>query len=110
MNSSSYIKFLQLTESIHAKHGLDNHEKQLVDFVGLAVIKGDTDLVVGDLISLKEIASQATLHGVVSRLAKNGYLKLETSKTDGRIKNVVLGKKGIARQAELSKALEAATK
>lgn len=81
-----------------------------MDFVGLAVIKGDSDLVVGDLISLKEIASQATLHGAVKRLAVNGYLKLQASKTDGRIKNVVLGKKGIARQAELSKALEAASK
>jgi DNA-binding MarR family transcriptional regulator len=110
MNSSSYRKFLKLIESVNAKHGLDSHERQLMDFVGLAALKGGGNLVVGDLISLKEIASQATLHGAVSRLAKNGYLKLETSKTDGRIKNVVLGKKGIARQAELSKALEAATK
>jgi DNA-binding MarR family transcriptional regulator len=64
----------------------------------------------GDRLIVEGVTDIGSCDGAVSRLAKNGYLKLETSKTDGRIKNVVLGKKGIARQAELSKALEAASK
>ena len=53
-------------------------------------------LTVLDLILLKDIASQATLHSVMKSLIENKLIKTETSKEDGRRKFVLPTKHGLA--------------
>jgi len=66
-------------------------------------------VLVGDLISLAELGSQATLHGRLKNLSAVGYIKM-ASNTDGRKKEVLPTKLAIKRYEEISKCLEKAAK
>lgn len=81
-----YIRFLNTIDALgRANPGrkLDSTEIQLLEYILLAADKGQT-LLVGDLIHLSELGSQATLHGRIKNLAVLGYVKLSADKKDGR--------------------------
>jgi DNA-binding MarR family transcriptional regulator len=66
-------------------------------------------ILVGDLISLSELGSQATLHGRLKNLSAMGYIKMVENE-NGRKKEVVPSKIAIKRYEEISKCLAKAVK
>jgi DNA-binding MarR family transcriptional regulator len=66
-------------------------------------------ILVGDLISLAKLGSQATLHGRLKNLSAMGYIKMVVNE-DGRKKEVEPTKIALKRYEELSKCLEKAIK
>ena len=111
VKSPSYIRFLNLLDTldrINPGKKLDCVEGSLLDkIVQCAHLK--ESLLVGDLISLAELGSQATLHGRLKNLSAMGYIKM-VSNTDGRKKEVLPTKLALKRYEEISKCLEKAAK
>lgn len=112
INPSAYIRFLNCLDGLdHMNPGkkLDATEEQLLNKITLAATQGK-ELLVGDLISLSELGSQATLHGRIKNLVAMGYVKLNEDKTDGRKKFVMPTTKAIKHYEHLSACLEKALK
>ena len=109
--SPSYIRFLNLINAldhINPDKKLDSIEESLLDkIVNCAHLK--ESVLVGDLISLAELGSQATLHGRLKNLSAMGFIKM-ASNADGRKKEVLPTKLAIKRYEEISKCLEKAAK
>jgi hypothetical protein len=109
--SSSYIRFLNLLDALDRMNPgkkLDSIEESLLDkIVNCADLK--ESVLVGDLISLAELGSQATLHGRLKNLSAMGYIKM-ASNTDRRKKELLPTKLAIKRYEEISKCLEKAAK
>ena len=109
--SPSYIRFLNLLDAldrINPSKKLDSIEESLLDkIVNCSYLK--ESVLVGDLISLAELGSQATLHGRLKNLSAEGYIKMASS-TDGRKKEVLPTKLAIKRYEEISRCLEKAAK
>jgi len=61
---------------------------------------------VKDLLPLKEIASQATIHGRLKHLVNAKLITLKSSKDDGRLKEIALTKLAHIRYELLSKAID----
>ena len=104
---NSYIRFLNLSESLVANSGstkLDATEEQLLRAVMIAHSQGSETLV-GDLLVLSHIGSQATLHGRVHNLIAAGHLKLVVDLDDGRKKKVIPTKQALKHYDNLSKLL-----
>jgi DNA-binding MarR family transcriptional regulator len=109
--SSCYIRFLNLIDvldRINPGKKLDAIEESLLDKIILSFHAGQF-LLVGDLISLLEFGSQATLHGRLKNLSAMGYIKMAANE-DGRKKEVVPTKLAIKRYEDISKCLEKAVK
>ncbi len=87
---------------------LDSIEESLLDKIILS-FHAKQSILVGDLISLSELGSQATLHGRLKNLSAMGYIKMAAI-TDGRKKEVVPSKIAIKRYEEISKCLAKAVK
>lgn len=86
-----YICFLNTLDTLARSNpgrALDSTEIQLLEYILLATDKGQA-LLVGDLIHLNQLGSQATLHGRVKNLVVLGYVRLVADKVDGRKKSVV---------------------
>jgi DNA-binding MarR family transcriptional regulator len=85
-----YLNFLNMIDSL-SRHNpgrvLDGLELALLEYVLRKSDQGKT-LLVGDLLSLKKLGSQATLHGRVKKLSSLGYIKLISDHKDGRKKTV----------------------
>jgi hypothetical protein len=108
---SSYLRFLNLIDAldrINPGKKLDAIEKSLLDRIVSATYAKQA-LLVGDLISLSELGSQATLHGRLKNLSAMGYIKM-VSNDDGRKKEVLPTKSAIKRYEDISKCLEKALK
>lgn len=91
LKPSAYIRFLNLIDKldhINPVKSLDSIELQLLNAVLLAAYS-DQPLLVGDLIHLSQLGSQATLHGRIKNLVAMGYIKLETHQEDARKKYVI---------------------
>ena len=111
VNKTSYLRFLNLMDAldrINPGKKLDCIEESLLDKIVLASYAKDAVLV-GDLISLSELGSQATLHGRLKNLSAMGYIKMAAN-VDGRKKEVVPTKMALKRYEEISKCLEKAAK
>ena len=97
--SDSLSKYLQFSKSTHRVNKrykiVDPKELYVLQEVLSAYIDG-VELAVLDLILIKEIASQATLHSVMKGLILKKLIKTETSKRDGRRKNVLPTKLGLS--------------
>ena len=109
--SPSYIRFLNLIDAldrINPGKQLDCIEESLLDKI-VACAHSKESVLVGDLISLSNLGSQATLHGRLKNLSALGYIKM-VSNTDGRKKEVVPTKLANKRYEEISKCLEKAVK
>lgn len=108
---SSYLRFLNLIDAldlINPGRKLDAIEKSLLDRI-VAAADAKQTILVGDLISLSELGSQATLHGRLKNLSAMGYIKM-VSNDDGRKKEVLPTKSAIKRYEDISKCLEKALK
>lgn len=109
--SSPYIRFMNLIDAldrINPGKKLDSTEESLLDRIVLSFYANHS-LLVGDLISISELGSQATLHGRLKNLSAMGYIKMAANE-DGRKKEVVPTKIAIKRYEEISKCLEKAVK
>jgi DNA-binding MarR family transcriptional regulator len=108
---SPYIKFLNLLDTldrINPGKKLDCIEESLLDkIVSCAHVK--QAILVGDLISMSDLGSQATLHGRLKNLSAMGYIKMAAN-ADGRKKEVLPTKIALKRYEEISKCLEKAAK
>jgi DNA-binding MarR family transcriptional regulator len=112
INSSAYIRFLNYLDSLDRMNlgkKLDSIEEQLLNQIALAATQGKR-LLVGDLISLGKLGSQATLHGRIKNLVVMGYIKLNEDKADGRKKFVAPTAKALKHYEYLSSCLEKALK
>ena len=108
---SSYLRFLNLIDAldrINPGKKLDAIEKSLLDRIVTAADAKHT-ILVGDLISLSELGSQATLHGRLKNLSAMGYIKM-VSNDDGRKKEVLPTKAAMKRYQDISRCLEKAIK
>jgi DNA-binding MarR family transcriptional regulator len=111
IKSSSYIRFLNLMAvlyRINPGKRLDSIEEDLLDKIVLSFHEKQS-ILVGDLISMAELGSQATLHGRLKTLSAMGCIKMAANE-DGRKKEVVPTKLAIKRYDEISKCLEKAVK
>jgi hypothetical protein len=109
--SSPYIKFLNLIDvldRINPGKKLDYIEQSLLDKV-VTCAHANQAILVGDLISIAYLGSQATLHGRLKNLSALGYIKMATN-ADGRKKEVLPTKMALKRYEEISRCLEKAVK
>lgn len=109
---TSYIRFLKLIDSLdymNPGRTLDQIEVTLLEYI-LRFDKRDDELLVGDLLGLKGLGSQATLHGRLKNLTALGYVKLVADKKDGRKKFVIPTKLGLKYIQFMSNCLEDAIK
>ena len=109
--SSAYIKFLNLLDAldrINPGKKLDCIEESLLDKI-ITCAHAKQAILVGDLISIADLGSQATLHGRLKNLSAMGYIKMAAN-TDGRKKEVLPTKIALKRYEEISKCLEKAAK
>jgi len=109
--SPSYLRFLNLIDAldrINPGKKLDYIEENLLDKI-VTCAHSKESILVGDLISLSDLGSQATLHGRLKNLSALGYIKM-ASNTDGRKKEVLPTKLALKRYEEISKCLEKAVK
>ena len=108
---SPYLRFLNLLDvidRINPGKKLDSIEESLLNKIILASVAKQSVLV-GDLISLSDLGSQATLHGRVKNLSAMGYIKMAANE-DGRKKEVLPTKIALKRYEDISKCLEKAAK
>lgn len=89
MQKTPYLKFLASSQKIYAQ--LSEHEMQILHQIFLRGPKEPYR--VQDILEMKTIASQATLHKNLKNLVGLDYLALKQSKGDGRTKFVVTTKK-----------------
>ena len=111
LKPSAYLRFLNLIDAldrINPGKKLDCIEEGLLDQV-VACAHSKKSVLVGDLISLSELGSQATLHGRLKNLSAMGYIKMG-SNDDGRKKAVLPTKLALKRYEEISRCLEKAAK
>lgn len=89
--SDPYIRFLNLVDAldrINPGRSLDFLEIQLLELIMQQQAQNQT-LLVGDLISLSDLGSQATLHGRLKSLVVQKYVRLIPDKEDARKKSVI---------------------
>lgn len=109
--ASCYIRFLNLINAldrINPRKKLDYIEESLLDKIVLSANAKQT-LLVGDLISLSELSSQATLHGRLKNLNAMGYIEMVVN-ADGRKREVLPTKAALKRYQDISQCLEKAAK
>ena len=109
--ASPYLRFLNLLDAIdriNPGKKLDSIEESLLSKIVLASVAKQS-ILVGDLISLSDLGSQATLHGRVKNLNAMGYIKMAANE-DGRKKQVLPTKMALKRYEDISKCLEKAAK
>lgn len=105
-----YLNYLVLLRAMDREADgppVDPIEDQLLNQVMINQDQGRMQLV-GDLIHLHEIGSQATLHSRIKQLTKKGYLQLKPNPQDARKKQVELSPKGVKRFVKLSSCIERA--
>ena len=111
LKSPAYVRFLNLIDvldRINPGKKLDATEESLLNKIVLSAHQGQVVLV-GDLISLAELGSQATMHGRLKNLRAMGLIEMNADE-DGRKKHVVPTKSAMKRYEELSKCLEKAVR
>ena len=87
---NGYIRFLDLVEILQAKskiRTLDSTEKYLLNNIMLNESLGQP-IFVSDLLRLRQLGSQAMLHGRLKNLRSIGYIKL-IEQDDARKKRVM---------------------
>lgn len=109
--NSAYIRFLNLIDvldRINPGRKLDATEENLLNKIVLSAYQ-EQIVLVGDLISLAELGSQATLHGRLKNLRAMGFIEMVANE-DGRKKHVVPTKLAMKRFEEMSRCLEKAVR
>ncbi len=112
MGKTSYIRFLNYLNTLIDSadiEKLDSLEAALLDEV-MQRSSNAREVLVGDLLKLSSIGSQATLHGRIKRLISSGYLQLHTDLVDGRKKKLLPTKLALKRYDIFSKIVAKAVK
>jgi DNA-binding MarR family transcriptional regulator len=104
-----YFRYLAVLDKSNKKFNLSNDERLILDVVATAIHNGKV-IYVKDIITLNNIASQATLHKALTNLIDKNLLAYKADKADGRLKEVHLTKLAEKRYEELSEAIENAVK
>jgi DNA-binding MarR family transcriptional regulator len=99
---SSYIKYLKFEIASNQRYELDTVQIRVLNEILFCYAKGQ-DIKVGDILSNREIASQATSHVALKKLVEKGLITYQTV-SDNRTKYLVITKLGHKRFAELAKA------
>ncbi len=99
MTYKSYSCFISGKEKIW--RGLSNREQQILESV--LMHSASTHQRVSDLLKLRQLGSQATLHTALMKLKKAHFLNLTADTLDGRVKFVSLTPKGAALFKSLDK-------
>jgi DNA-binding MarR family transcriptional regulator len=99
---SSYINFLKFEITSNQRYELDTVQIRVLNQILFSFAKG-IDIKVGDVLSNREIASQATSHIALKRLVEKKLISYLTV-ADSRAKYLVITKLGHKRFAELAKA------
>ena len=107
--TDSYLRFLRLADTLTKSHEtpLDSLSKDILEHIYRGSISDKMKFVVGDILSLSQFGSQATLHKRLHGLIDDGYIKLKPT-DDGRVKQIQLTKKADKYFSALSLALEKA--
>jgi DNA-binding MarR family transcriptional regulator len=106
-----YLRFLNLLDALDRMNPgkkLDDIEEGLLNKI-ITSAHAQKPILVGDLISMSALGSQATLHGRLKNLAAMGYIQMAANE-DGRKKEVLPTKLAIKRYEEISRCLEKAVK
>lgn len=108
---SSYLRFLRLKDTLIEKNkmSLDASSKDILEYIFKNIIHNKNEIMVGNVLALKQFGSLGTLHKRLHILVREGYLKLEST-NDGRVKQVQLTKKANQYFDSLNRALETAVK
>ena len=107
-NSLAYIRFLNCLDTLDRMNPgkkLDSIEEHLLNKVMMAWDRQAT-ILVGDLLALHELGSQATLHGRIKNLQAMGYIKLNIDALDSRKKYITPTKMAVAYYVKLSQQME----
>jgi DNA-binding MarR family transcriptional regulator len=99
---SSYIKYLKFEITLNKRYELDTVQIRALNEILFHYSRGQ-DIKVGDILSNREIASQATSHLALKKLVEKGLISYQTV-SDNRAKYLVITKLGHKRFAELAKA------
>jgi DNA-binding MarR family transcriptional regulator len=102
-----YLKFIDQAHQINQAFELDYREVKLLDLAAQAHFSGEA-ICVGDLISQRHLASQATLHKSVKSLVNKQFLAAHINQEDGRHKNISLTKLALDRYKKLHRAINRA--
>lgn len=94
--SFKYLNFSNSIRRINKRYKLTEYKQVLVLEVVLAAHAEGVTLSVLDLILLKDIASQATLHSITKILIDSKLIKAEVCKDDARRKYVSPTKLGLS--------------
>lgn len=95
-----YLEFMNKVHQINDAFDLNHHETRVLELIARANHLNHV-LTIGDLTNQKQIASPATLHGVVQSLLKKRLAKVKINKNDRRIKSLSLTKESRKRFNEL---------
>jgi DNA-binding MarR family transcriptional regulator len=109
---TAYIRFLNLIDAldrINPGRSLDNIEIQMLEHI-IQQQARNHKLLVGDMIAMSHLGSQATLHGRLKNLVAMGYIKLVEDKNDARRKTVAPTKLAIKYVQFMSDCLEKSLK
>ena len=98
----AYIEYLRLEISLNERHELDAIQVRVFNEILFGTALGKT-LNVGDILSHREIASQATIHAALKKLVANKLVSYRTVR-DSRVKYLEITPLGKKRLTELSKA------
>jgi len=102
MAINSYLKFLEATSKLEIN--IPPNSKRVLKVI---LKRGDGEPCrVQDIISMQEIASQATLHKALKELISDGYLMLKADPHDGRARHIQVTKKTNDLVQKVSKLLE----
>ncbi len=109
--TNSYLRFLRLADTLtkSSEKPLDSLSKDILEYISKNITLNEGKFIVGDILTLNQLGSQATLHKRLHSLVDDGYIKLKPT-NDGRVKRIELTKKADKYFADLSRALEKAAK
>jgi DNA-binding MarR family transcriptional regulator len=109
-HNAKYLYFSSSIRKINKRYKLTEHKQVMVLEEVLTAHAESVTLSVLDLILLKEIASQATLHSITRRLIDLKLIKTEVCKVDGRRKYILPTKLGMSWLNDCSELLASTTK
>lgn len=109
--TNSYLRFLHLADTLINPNDkpLDSLSRDILEHISKHIVLNKKKIVVGDILMLNQLGSQATLHKRLHALVDDGYLKLKST-NDGRVKQIELTRKATKYFSGLSQALEKAAK
>lgn len=107
INLKKYFDYLAILDKSNRQFDLGAIDELLLNVIAKASYE-ERILNVKDLLGLKEIASQATIHGRLKKLAEKKLISVKGNGVDGRLKEIMLTKLANKRFEQLCKAIEKA--